>query len=210
MRRLFRFVDGGNVQRVERDHDRHSRRARRPYLFREERPLLPSSCCGRLRGPFTAGAVAPLAAQPLVKSAVCVSARSVGSPDANAPRNGRHAHAVASTALPARVNVTVCGSFNRHLAEIQHAVEALGRAGAAVLSPLDPQPRERQGPFLFLAGDSRRSVKGTENRHLDAIAASSFVWLECPTATSAGPQRSSSDTRQRAGCRCPRREPPGI
>ena len=78
------------------------------------------------------------------------------------------------------VNVTVCGSFNRHLTQIQHAVEALGSAGAVVLSPLDPQPRERRGPFLFLAGDSRRSVKGTESRHLDAIASSVFVWLECP------------------------------
>ena len=81
---------------------------------------------------------------------------------------------------PPLVNVTVCGSFNRHLTDIQHAVEALGRAGAVVLSPLDPQPRDRRGPFLFLAGDSRRSVKGTESRHLDAIASSSFVWLECP------------------------------
>ena len=78
------------------------------------------------------------------------------------------------------VPVTVSGSFNRHLGRIQDAVDALTRHGACVLSPADPRPVERFGPFLFVASDLRRCIKGTQDKHLQAISRSSFVWLECP------------------------------
>ena len=78
------------------------------------------------------------------------------------------------------VPVTVSGSFNRHLCQIRAAVEMLARHGACVLSPADPSPVERYGSFLFVASDLRRSVKGTQARHFQAIGRSRFVWLECP------------------------------
>ncbi len=78
------------------------------------------------------------------------------------------------------VKVTVSGSFHRHLAAIQAAVESLVEAGAQVLSPSDPRVVDSFGPFLFVASDLRRSIRGIQNRHLEAIRSSSFLWLECP------------------------------
>ncbi len=76
--------------------------------------------------------------------------------------------------------VTVSGSFRRHLAEIQVAVETLHEHGFEVLSPSDPRPIDSFGEFLFVASDKRRSIKGVQNRHLAAIAASDFLLLICP------------------------------
>lgn len=71
------------------------------------------------------------------------------------------------------------GSFHRHLVEIQSAVAALTRAGAVVLSPCDPRVVDAIGEFLFVASDLRRSIRGIQNRHYEAIRHSDFLWLEC-------------------------------
>lgn len=77
-------------------------------------------------------------------------------------------------------SVTVSGSFHRHLVAIQQAVESFASIGVRVLSPADPRVVDCFGPFIFVASDLRRSIRGVQNRHLDAIRSSCLLWLECP------------------------------
>jgi hypothetical protein len=81
---------------------------------------------------------------------------------------------------PARPRVTVSGSFKRHLGAIQKVVHALLDAGAVVLSPADPRIVDAFGEFVFVHSDVRRSIKGVQNRHLQGIRHSDFLWLVCP------------------------------
>jgi hypothetical protein len=76
--------------------------------------------------------------------------------------------------------VTVSGSFHRHMHEIGAAVEELAALSIRVLSPSDPRIVAAQGEFLFVASDPVRSVRLVQDRHLEAIRASSFLWLVCP------------------------------
>jgi hypothetical protein len=64
--------------------------------------------------------------------------------------------------------------------EIGIAVEELAALSVRVLSPADPRIVAAQGEFLFVASDPVRSVRLVQDRHLDAIRASSFLWLVCP------------------------------
>lgn len=63
---------------------------------------------------------------------------------------------------------------------MQAAVELLEESGALVLSPADPRVVDSFGDFVFVSSDLRRSIKGVQNRHLEAIAHSDFLWLTCP------------------------------
>lgn len=76
--------------------------------------------------------------------------------------------------------VTVSGSFRRHLPAIQDAVQTLRDQGVFVLSPGDPRIAGSFGEFLFVRSDVRRSIKGVQNRHLESISRSDFLWLVCP------------------------------
>ncbi len=78
------------------------------------------------------------------------------------------------------LHVTVSGSFQRHLAAVQEAVGALKDEGAVVLSPADPRIVDAFGSFVFVSSDERRSIKGVQARHLDAVQHSDFLWLVCP------------------------------
>lgn len=80
----------------------------------------------------------------------------------------------------ARLYAAVSGSFRRHLGAIQEAVQSLSEVGAVVLSPGDPRIVDAFGEFVFVSSDLRRSIKGVQNRHLDAIRHSDFLWLVCP------------------------------
>lgn len=85
------------------------------------------------------------------------------------------------TALVSRpLHVTVSGSFRRHISAVQDAVGALKDAGAVVLSPADPRIVDAFGSFVFVSSDQRRSIKGVQARHLDAVRHSDFLWLVCP------------------------------
>jgi hypothetical protein len=75
---------------------------------------------------------------------------------------------------------TVSGSFHRHMREIEIAVHSLTRLGVRVVSPSDPRVVDARGEFLFVASDRVRSVRLVQDRHLDSIAASDFLWLVCP------------------------------
>src|SRR5438270_8614682 len=76
--------------------------------------------------------------------------------------------------------VTVSGSFHRHMHEINVAVQELAMLSVRVLSPADPRIVAAQGEFLFVASDPVRSVRLVQDRHLDSVGASDFLWLVCP------------------------------
>ena len=78
------------------------------------------------------------------------------------------------------LTATVSGSFHRHMDAITTAVHELAALSVRVLSPSDPRIVAAQGEFLFVASDPIRSVRLVQDRHLDCIRASSFLWLVCP------------------------------
>jgi hypothetical protein len=78
------------------------------------------------------------------------------------------------------LTATVSGSFHRHMGAITSAVHELAALSVRVLSPADPRIVAAQGEFLFVASDSIRSVRLVQDRHLDCIRGSNFLWLVCP------------------------------
>ena len=78
------------------------------------------------------------------------------------------------------LTVTVSGSFHRHLAAIYMAVGEFREAGITVLSPSDPRVIDHIGEFLFVASDRVRSIRLVQDRHLQCIGASAFLWLVAP------------------------------
>jgi hypothetical protein len=79
-----------------------------------------------------------------------------------------------------QLKATVSGSFHRHMAAIYEAVGQLRAHGVTVLSPSDPRVVDNLGEFLFVASDKLRSIRLVQDRHLQAIQASDFLWVVCP------------------------------
>jgi hypothetical protein len=75
---------------------------------------------------------------------------------------------------------TVSGSFHRAMGEISRAVYELNDLGIRVLSPADPRVVESSGEFLFVASDKVRSFRLVQDRHIESIRASDFLWLVAP------------------------------
>jgi hypothetical protein len=78
------------------------------------------------------------------------------------------------------LNASVSGSFHRHMHAIYDAVGGLRALAVNVLSPSDPRVVDSIGEFLFVASDRLRSIRLVEDRHLEAIRASDFLWVVCP------------------------------
>src|SRR5439155_3304904 len=78
------------------------------------------------------------------------------------------------------LTATVSGSFHRHMHAIDRAVAELAELGVRVLSPANPQIVDRIEDFLFVASDRFRSVRLVQDRHLESIRASNFLWLVAP------------------------------
>jgi hypothetical protein len=78
------------------------------------------------------------------------------------------------------LKATVSGSFHRHMDAITAAVYELSTLGVRVLSPADPRVVASQGEFLFVASDRVRSVRLVQDRHLESVRASDFLWLASP------------------------------
>lgn len=78
------------------------------------------------------------------------------------------------------LRATVSGSFRRHMPAIYEAVTELVDLGVEVLSPADPRPVDQRGDFIFVASDRVRSVRMVQDRHLEAIRSSNFLWLVSP------------------------------
>jgi hypothetical protein len=66
------------------------------------------------------------------------------------------------------------------MAAIADAVGNLQALGINVLSPSDPRIVDFDGDFLFVASDKLRSRRLVEDRHLEAIRRSDFLWVVCP------------------------------
>src|ERR1041385_5815579 len=79
-----------------------------------------------------------------------------------------------------KARVTVSGSFHRHMNAISDVVRELTDLGAQVISPANPQVVDHEGDFLFVASDRTRSVRMVQDRHLEAIRSSDFLWLVTP------------------------------
>ncbi len=78
------------------------------------------------------------------------------------------------------LTATVSGSFHRHLTGIYTAVGELREVGVSVLSPSDPRVVDHLDEFLFVASDRVRSIRLVQDRHLQCIGASTFLWLVAP------------------------------
>jgi hypothetical protein len=79
------------------------------------------------------------------------------------------------------LKVTVSGSFHRgHLHAITRAVYDLADLGVRVLSPADPRVVDAHKEFLFVASDRVRSIRLVQDRHLECIRASDFLWVVAP------------------------------
>jgi hypothetical protein len=78
------------------------------------------------------------------------------------------------------MRATVSGSFRRHMSAIYDAVIELAERGLDVLSPADPRIVDQIGDFVFVASDKVRSIKMVQDRHLECIRASDFLWLVAP------------------------------
>lgn len=79
-----------------------------------------------------------------------------------------------------QMSVVVSGSFNRHIDQIQEAVQEFQDRGIKVLSPADPRIVDSMDSFLFVASDKHRSVRLVQDRHLVAISQADFLWLVAP------------------------------
>lgn len=79
-----------------------------------------------------------------------------------------------------QLKATVSGSFHRHMPAIYEAVGELKARHIDVLSPSDPRIVDSLGEFLFVASDKLRSVRLVQDRHLEAIQVSDFLWVVCP------------------------------
>ncbi|MHC4618512.1 MAG: hypothetical protein ACYTEQ_12255 [Planctomycetota bacterium] len=75
---------------------------------------------------------------------------------------------------------TISGSFHRHMTDIKEASEEFRSLGVRILSPEDTRIVDQKGDFLFVASDGCRSIQLVQNRHLEAIIASDFLWLVAP------------------------------
>lgn len=78
------------------------------------------------------------------------------------------------------LRATVSGSFHRHLEAISTAVGTLLEMHVQVLSPADPRVVDAKDEFLFVASDRVRSIRLVQDRHLESIRASDFLWLVTP------------------------------
>jgi hypothetical protein len=66
------------------------------------------------------------------------------------------------------------------MSAIYTVVGELRAAGVDVLSPSDPRIVDHIGEFLFVASDKLRSIKLVQERHLQCLRMSSFLWLVTP------------------------------
>jgi len=78
------------------------------------------------------------------------------------------------------LKVTVSGSFHRHLHAITRAVYELTDLGVRVVSPADPRIVETVGVLNFVASDEFRTIRLVQDRHLESIRSSNFIWLVAP------------------------------
>lgn len=75
------------------------------------------------------------------------------------------------------VRVTVSGSFTRYDEELGRTIDGMRGHGLQVLSPNTGTVEQVDKGFAYLHGDPSRNKRWTEDRHLEAIASSDFLWI---------------------------------
>ncbi len=75
------------------------------------------------------------------------------------------------------VNVTVSGSFRRYDDELNQTILAMRAYGLNVLSPNSGSVESIDKGFAYLHGDPSRDKRWTEDRHLEGIRESDFLWI---------------------------------
>jgi len=76
--------------------------------------------------------------------------------------------------------VTISGSYQRHLDQVDEAIRMFTELGARVLSPPSGEAELKRRGFTKLKGDPSETPMLTEHRHLDAISRSHLLWLVVP------------------------------
>lgn len=76
--------------------------------------------------------------------------------------------------------VTISGSYQRHLDQVDEAIRQFTELGAEVLSPPSGEAELKRRGFTKLRGDPSETPMLTEHRHLDAISRSHLLWLVVP------------------------------
>jgi hypothetical protein len=66
------------------------------------------------------------------------------------------------------------------MSAVYEAVSALSELGVNVLSPADPRVVDQIGEFVFVASDRVRSIKMVQDRHLECLKSSDFLWVVAP------------------------------
>ena len=79
------------------------------------------------------------------------------------------------------MNVSICGSWNRFLTEINDVVQVFKNLDCKVLSPTDTRITSEREGFVYVESDVFTSIKIIENKHLKAMLRSDLIWLVAPT-----------------------------
>jgi nucleoside 2-deoxyribosyltransferase len=79
--------------------------------------------------------------------------------------------------LPVPLKVTVSGSFRKYGDTLSQTIAAMRKSGHYVLSPKSGEIDSVDRGFAYLHGDPSRNKRLTEDRHLDAIRSSDFMWI---------------------------------
>ena len=77
------------------------------------------------------------------------------------------------------IKCTISGSF-RFYEQILTTIEIFENSDIQVLSPKKSEVTDQKDGFIFLKSDDIRDVKTLENRHLQAIAGSHFLYIYNP------------------------------
>lgn len=79
-----------------------------------------------------------------------------------------------------RKRVTISGSFSRHMKEIGQSMETFQNLDYTVMSPITTNIIKELEDFLYVRGDTLDNIRLTEDKHLNAIFKSDFLWVCCP------------------------------
>lgn len=100
------------------------------------------------------------------------------------PQTLTHAHGISAAphkAAPSRGRIVICGTFRRAYEQLREDFNALRRAGAAILSPIDIAFVDAVDGFVFAAHEVGAEPAMVQARHLEALKAADAIWLHSPS-----------------------------
>jgi NTP pyrophosphatase (non-canonical NTP hydrolase) len=78
------------------------------------------------------------------------------------------------------ISVVLCGTYRKDPEGLRRAFERLKDSGFQILSPGNPFIESEKEGFVYMRHESTSTPDELENRHLDAIQRSDFVWFFAP------------------------------